>query len=124
MRAELTFTVLADGSNRYQLTKSVAKVTRMLHRPNTRVQDPMNEAFKWLSRFKLGAAKALHSRNLSQALFRTFLEHQYTRLFGLFMSVAAPTTCARHAQASAQSQLPVRPQPRDKNPFALQIDPR
>jgi hypothetical protein len=30
----------------------------MLHRPNTRVQDTMNEAFKWLGRFKPGAAKA------------------------------------------------------------------
>lgn len=58
MRADLTFMALADGSNRYQLTKSVAKVTRMLHRPNTRVQDTMNEAFKWLGRFKSGAAEA------------------------------------------------------------------
>jgi hypothetical protein len=58
MRAELAFMALANESNRYQLTKSVAKVTRMLHRPNTRVQDTMNEAFKWLGRFKPGAAKA------------------------------------------------------------------
>jgi hypothetical protein len=58
MRADLTSMALADESNRYQLTKSVAKVTRMLHRPNTRVQDTMNEAFKWLGRFKPGAAKA------------------------------------------------------------------
>jgi hypothetical protein len=46
MRADLTFRALADESNRYQLAKSVAKVTRMLHRPNTRVQDTMNQAFK------------------------------------------------------------------------------
>ena len=58
MRADLTFTALADESNRYQLTKSVAKVTRILHRPNTRVQDTMNEAFKWLGCFKPGAAEA------------------------------------------------------------------
>jgi hypothetical protein len=58
MRRELTFTALADEPNRYQLTKSVAKVTRILHRPNARVQDTMNEAFKWLGRFKPGAAKA------------------------------------------------------------------
>ena len=60
MRADLTF--MADKSSRYQLTKSVAKVTRMLHRPNTRVQDTMNEAFKWLGRFKPGAAKASITR--------------------------------------------------------------
>jgi hypothetical protein len=57
MRTDLTFIALADESNRYQLTKSVAKVTRMLHRPNTRVQDTMNEAFQWLGRFKPGAAR-------------------------------------------------------------------
>jgi hypothetical protein len=58
MRADLTLMALADESNRYQLIKCVVKVTRMLHRPNTRVQDTMNEAFKWLGRFKPGAAKA------------------------------------------------------------------
>ena len=58
MRAALTSMALADESNRYQLTKSVAKVTRMLHRQNTRVQDTMNDAFKWLGCFKPGAAKA------------------------------------------------------------------
>ena len=63
MRADLTFTALADESNRYQLTKSVAKVTRILHRPNTRVQDTMNEAFKWLGCFKPGAAEASITRN-------------------------------------------------------------
>jgi hypothetical protein len=65
MRADLTFTALAGESNRYQLTKSVAKVTRMLHRPNTRVQDTMNEAFKWLGCFKPGAAEASITRKAS-----------------------------------------------------------
>jgi hypothetical protein len=65
MRAELAFMALANESNRYQLIKSVAKVTRMLHRPNTRVQDTMNEAFKWLGRFKPGAAKASIPRKRS-----------------------------------------------------------
>jgi hypothetical protein len=63
MRTDLTFMALAGESNRYQLTKSVAKVTRMLHRPNTRVQDTMNEAFKWLGRFKPGAARGRTTRN-------------------------------------------------------------
>ena len=58
MRTDLTFVGLAGASNRYLLAKSVAKVTRMLHRPNTRVQDTMNEAFKRLGRFKPGAAEA------------------------------------------------------------------
>ena len=107
MRADLTPMALADESNRYQLTECVAKVTRMLHRPNTRVQDTMNEAFKWLGRFKPGAAKALHSRNPSQALFRTFLEHQYTRRFGPFhvrcRANDLRTTCASERAVSTSS---------------------
>jgi hypothetical protein len=62
MRTDLTFSALAGESNRYELTKSVAKATRMLHRPNTRVQDTMNDAFKWLGCFKPGAAKASSPR--------------------------------------------------------------
>ena len=62
MRADLTFMALAGESNRYQLTKSVAKETRMLHRPNTRVQNTMNEAFKWFGCFKPGAAEASITR--------------------------------------------------------------
>ena len=58
MRADLTFMALAHESNRYQLTKAIAKVTRMLHRPKTRVQDTMNEAFKRLGCFKPVAAEA------------------------------------------------------------------
>jgi hypothetical protein len=65
MRADSTFMALANESNRYQLTKSVAKVTRILHRPNTRVQDTVNEAFKWLGRFKPGAAEASITRKNS-----------------------------------------------------------
>lgn len=62
MRADLTFMALAGESNRYQLTKSVAKATRMLHCPNTRVQNTMNEAFKWFGCFKPGAAEASITR--------------------------------------------------------------
>ena len=58
MRVDLTFMALTQEPNRYQLTKYIAKATRMLHRPNTRVQDTMNEAFKWLGCFKPGAAEA------------------------------------------------------------------
>jgi hypothetical protein len=52
MRADLTFTALAYEANRYRLTRLVAKATRILHRPNTRVQDTMNDAFKWFGRSK------------------------------------------------------------------------
>jgi hypothetical protein len=47
MRADLTFMALAHESNRYLLTQLIAKATRKLHRPNTRLQDTMNDVFEW-----------------------------------------------------------------------------
>jgi hypothetical protein len=49
MRTELTFKALASMPNRYQLVQLAAKATRALHRPNTRVQDTMNDALERLS---------------------------------------------------------------------------
>jgi hypothetical protein len=46
MRADLTFTALANESNRYLLTPLIAKATRTMHRPNTRLQDTMNDVFE------------------------------------------------------------------------------
>lgn len=43
MRSELIFEALAREPNRYLLCRLVAKGTRSLHRPNTRVQDTTNE---------------------------------------------------------------------------------
>jgi hypothetical protein len=63
MRADLTFTALAYESNRYRLTRLVAKATRMLHRPNTRVQETMNDAFKWFGCSKPGAAAMSRKRS-------------------------------------------------------------
>lgn len=50
MRSELVFGVLANESNRYQLVKLVAKGTRSLHRPNTRVPDTINGMLERLSK--------------------------------------------------------------------------
>jgi len=47
MRADLTFMALTYESNRFLLSRLIAKATRKLHRPNTRVQDTMNGAFEW-----------------------------------------------------------------------------
>jgi hypothetical protein len=44
MRAELTIVALGRESNRYLLSQLIAKATRKLHRPNTRVPDTMNDA--------------------------------------------------------------------------------
>jgi len=47
MRAESTFLALAHESNRYLLTRLIATATRKLHRPDTRLQDTMNDVFEW-----------------------------------------------------------------------------
>ena len=49
MRAELTFKALARDSKRYQLCRMAAAATRKLHRPNTRLQDTMNDVFERFS---------------------------------------------------------------------------
>jgi hypothetical protein len=46
VRADLTLMALARESNRYLLTRLIAKATRKLHRPNTRLQDTMNDVFE------------------------------------------------------------------------------
>ena len=47
MRADLAFMALAHEPNRYLLTRLIAKATRKLHRPKTRLQETMNDAFEW-----------------------------------------------------------------------------
>ena len=49
MRSDLIFGALTHVNNRYQLCQLVAKATRKLHKPNTRLQDTTNEV---LDRFK------------------------------------------------------------------------
>jgi hypothetical protein len=48
MRSQLVFNTASD-SNRYQLVKLAAKATRRFHRPNTRIQDTVNEVFSRLA---------------------------------------------------------------------------
>ena len=43
MRSDLVFGAMTHVSNRFQLTKLAAKATRKLHRPNTRIQETMND---------------------------------------------------------------------------------
>lgn len=45
MRSDLVFGAVARVSNRFGLCKVATKATRMLHRPNTRLQDTINEVF-------------------------------------------------------------------------------
>jgi hypothetical protein len=50
MRSELIFTAVARESNRYLLVRLASKATRMLHWPNARIQDTMNDALQQLAR--------------------------------------------------------------------------
>ena len=43
MRSELIFGAMTHISNRFLLTKLAAKATRILHKPNTRIQDTTND---------------------------------------------------------------------------------
>jgi hypothetical protein len=43
MRSELVFGAMAQVSNRFLLVKLAAMATRKLHRPNTRIQETMND---------------------------------------------------------------------------------
>jgi hypothetical protein len=49
MRSDLVFGAATRVQNRYLLAKLAAKATRKLHRPNTRVQDTLNDV---LTRFR------------------------------------------------------------------------
>jgi hypothetical protein len=48
MRSELVFGAMTHVSNRFLLTKLAARATRKLHRPNTRIQETVNDV---LARF-------------------------------------------------------------------------
>jgi hypothetical protein len=43
MRSDLIYNSLRPVSNRYMLCQLVSKATRKFHRPNTRIQDTMND---------------------------------------------------------------------------------
>jgi hypothetical protein len=50
MRSELVFGATANVSNRYLLTSVASKATRMLHRPNVRLEDTSNDVFRVFGR--------------------------------------------------------------------------
>ena len=46
MRSDLVFDALHTMRNRYMLCQLASKATRRFHRPNTRIQETMNEVLK------------------------------------------------------------------------------
>jgi hypothetical protein len=53
MRSDLVFGAMAHVPNRFQLTNLAAKATRKLHRPNTRLQETVNEVLMRFNRARL-----------------------------------------------------------------------
>ena len=51
MRSNLIFPAVKTVNNRYTLCQIAAKATRKFHKPNTRIQDTMNEILE-----KVGAS--------------------------------------------------------------------
>jgi len=49
MRSELVFHAIVYESNRYQLCRVIAKGTRALHKPNTRLQETTNDVLERFS---------------------------------------------------------------------------
>jgi hypothetical protein len=45
MRSDLIYESLKPVNNRYLLCQLVSKATRKFHKPNTRIQDTMNDIF-------------------------------------------------------------------------------
>jgi hypothetical protein len=45
MRSKLVFGAMAQVSNRFLLVRLASKATRALHKPNSRIQETMNDVF-------------------------------------------------------------------------------
>ena len=60
MRSDLIHEALRTVSNRYTLCQLASKATRKFHKPNTRIQDTMNEILE-----KFGEASGDTSRVVS-----------------------------------------------------------
>ncbi len=50
MRSELVFAAIADVPNRFLLTQLVAKATRAMHMPGTRIENTTNDVLARFSR--------------------------------------------------------------------------
>jgi hypothetical protein len=74
MRSELIFGALTHVSNRYQLCQLASKATRKLHKPNTRLQDTMNDV---LVRFREQSPAAATSATRQEPV--AMQQHQQRR---------------------------------------------
>ncbi len=63
MRSDLVFGAMTHVSNRFLLTKLAASATRKLHRPNTRIQETMNDVLIRFSQANPNAGEATEPNN-------------------------------------------------------------
>ena len=66
MRSEMISVALVHESNRYLLSQLIAKATRKLHRPHTRVPDTMNDALALLGANNPGVTSATFEAALAE----------------------------------------------------------
>jgi hypothetical protein len=59
MRSSLIYGAMTHVKNRYQLCQLASKATRKLHKPNTRVQDTMNDVLIYFRNADPIAGKAM-----------------------------------------------------------------
>jgi hypothetical protein len=55
MRSDLVFAVMPHVPNRFLLTRLAATATRKFHRPNTRIQETVNEVLMRFNHARLNA---------------------------------------------------------------------
>jgi hypothetical protein len=71
MRSDLVFGAMTNVSGRYLLAKLASNATRKLHRPNTRIQDTMNDVFMRFSRVSpMAGARSPRNLQLSPRIAR------------------------------------------------------
>jgi len=68
VRSELIFQAIVHESNRYMLCRVIAKGTRALHRPNTRLQETTNAALEHLIHASKPPAKHSSSKPIHERL--------------------------------------------------------
>lgn len=58
MRSDLVFGAMTHVSNRFLLARLAATATRKLHRPNTRIQETMNDVLRRFCQVNPNAGEA------------------------------------------------------------------
>ena len=66
MRSDLIYESLKPVSNRYLLCQLVSKATRKFHRPNTRIQETMNDVLLRVGKAEAEAVIAVPAEKVAE----------------------------------------------------------